>query len=64
MQWSREMWTKEGPDMQLGLRQVVGVVEACAGATRLAAVMPAYQFGELPGWAALDHHDGASADAA
>ena len=45
-----ELLTAEEPDMQLNLRQVVGVVEACAEATRLVG----YRYGAAPDWLTAD----------
>lgn len=46
----RELLTKQSPDMQLSLRDVVNVVEACADASENALEMPAYDFGTTPHW--------------
>jgi hypothetical protein len=46
----RELLINELPNMQLGLKDVVAVVEACEEASGNAIEMPAYDFGTTPHW--------------
>jgi len=56
-----ELWTRDEPDMQLGLRDVVRVVEACAEADARAEELPAYRYGEVPHWMEVEQPVGVPA---